>query len=109
MTVFDEGRLVERVTYAGVTFRGARFGLTPGCWIVSRADAAKIVSACDRRLPRVGYDMSLRVGRLIGGSSGPDFSHFICHHGENRFRLAVADGYSHEAWSEPCPKRKRKR
>ena len=106
MTVFVEGRLVEKVTYVGVTFRGARFGLTPGCWLISRADAVKIAKACDRNLPRVGYDISLRTGRLIGGTVGPDFSHFLCHHGANRFRLSVADGYSHEPWKEPCRKTK---
>jgi hypothetical protein len=93
----DEGRLLERVTYQGVTFRGARFGLTPGCWVISAAAARKILKACDREPPCVGYDVSLQTEP---GSSRPSFRYFMCHYGGGRFRISLADGYTHVYWSD---------
>lgn len=93
---FVEGRLVERVTYRGVTFRGLRFGVLPGSWIMNRTAALKIVKACECSLPRWGYDVALQSDE----KGRPDFRYFLTRHGTDRLRLTVRDGYTHEHWED---------
>jgi hypothetical protein len=59
-------RAVDKVTVTGphgmVKFRGRLFGLTPGCWIVGRRTARKLLDAfglTTNRLPKCGWETQL--------------------------------------------------
>lgn len=54
-------RQVDTVTLrpSGITFKGKRFGLSSGCWIVSRAVASLICTNYCTDLPSIGYDRML--------------------------------------------------
>jgi hypothetical protein len=59
---------IDKVTYKGVTFKGQRFGFTPGSWIITTQTANKIAKLCGVTLPKIGYDKAL---------NGNDFQEFI--------------------------------
>lgn len=44
---------------SGYTFKGKRYGLTPGCWIVSKKVAREICKLYGFDLPKCGYERIL--------------------------------------------------